>query len=351
MLQVQCHHCGTTHQVDPSHAGATVTCTACGNSFVVPAAPTAQAAPLATPAQGHAAPMARPAMHPAAQPAQHAASPVPPHLTQPGAATPSAPAPQIATSDSTSADSVEDEMDLADGPDWIRRLTTALFWLLLVVAVAAVCYAGFQYLPGLLDSSKTAKKKEPPPPPPPRKTTPWTDASKKNLVQRLNGVKVQVTRVEFDEVLAKDVSNTVQRGSAFLQVFVRVENTTDREIDYLSWYGNMFRFAGRKTVATLVDSDNRKYQMMTFEDVVAIKGHVPEATLKTRNKGRDKKYVEDVLIFDIPANVVPEQVDSFRLDLPAAAVKLNGRFRFQIPGSMINQAPGGPDLGSDPNGS
>jgi len=217
-------------------------------------------------------------------------------------------------------------------------------------AVAGSGYAVYRLFPNLFAKdhfqSITADEEESDLPPT-AKTAPWTDASKKNLLQRLHGVKVRVTRVEFGEVLAKDATGTVQssEGSLFLQIFVKVENGTDHEVHYQSWYGNMFTYRGKKTVATLLDSDNRKYQMMTFGDVIMVKGHVPEAVLKTSNMGWDRKFVEDVLIFDVPADVVPEQVDYFRLELPAAAVGLSGRYRFQIPGSMINQPVQGPDPG------
>lgn len=231
----------------------------------------------------------------------------------------------------------------------LRSIVVTAVWIVVLAAVAGSGYAVYRLFPDLFGDpfqSITSDDEGGDIPVVARKT-PWTDASKKNLVQRLHGVKVRVTRVEFGEVLAKDITNTVQssEGSLFLQVFVKVENDSDHEVNYQSWYGNMFTYRGKKTVATLVDSGDRKYQMMTFGDVVMVKGHVPQAVLKTRNIGWDRKFVDDVLIFDVPADVVPEQVAFFRLDLPAAAVGLSGRYRFQIPGSMINQPPQGSALG------
>lgn len=230
-----------------------------------------------------------------------------------------------------------------------RGIIVSAIWIVVLAAVAGSGYVVYHFFPNLFgdpfqsitadpegdDSDRSAK------------TTPWTDASKKNKVQRLDDIKVRVTRVEFGEVLAKDATGTVQssEGSLFLQVFVRVENGTKREVDYRSWYGNMFTLDGRKSVATLVDNADRKYQMMTFGDVIMVKGHVPEAQLKTKNIGYDQKHVDDVIIFEVPADVVPEQVNYFRLELPAAAVGYKGRYRFQIPGSMINQSADGAILG------
>lgn len=355
MIQVQCNACGTTHQIDSSFAGTVVTCSACANPIKVPAMamPVVKHPPAATPVGGPP-PMAKPVVPSTPPPASSAAmaSPLPPQLATSAASAAQSRGVGAALPDSQNIDrlasSVNSKMRNGRAAGFTGKLLLGLVCTTLVAAVLLGAYAAIEYLPSLSRSSKTAKRNgEDENLSTTTRKSPWTDVSQENLAQRLSGVKVQVLRVDFGEVFARDANNKVQSsaGSLFLQFFLRVENTTKLEIDYRSWYGNTFKHLdGQKSVAMLVDNEDRKYQMMTFGDVVTVKGHVPSATLKTRNVGDDRKYVEDVLIFDVPADVVPENVKYFRLELPAVAVDGKGHFRFQIPGSMVNRSSDVPPL-------
>lgn len=351
MTQISCEVCGTVFECVQADPGAKVACPTCANQVVVrPPVPTAAAVagpPTATPVRS-TPPMAQPVVVALQQPPP-SRLPTPPHLS--GAVPPSHAAAPPSTGGSLMKMTAT-QSELKDEPHRAskraRRVIAAAVCMILLVFFVGSVYALHHFFPDLfrndafqsitVDQERDADARS-------FAETPWTDAST-NRAQRIGGIKVKVTRVEFGEVLAKDLSSTVQSSEgSFLQIFVRVENGTQEEVTYQSWYGNMFELGEKRFVATLVDSENRKYQMITFGDASAVRGHSREAVLRTRNTGGEKKHVDDVLIFDVPQNIVPEQVEYFRLDLPAAAVGQSGRFRFQIPGSMINQTAGQLSLG------
>ena len=312
-------------------------------------------APMATPTNA-ATPAAQmnspivPMAHQHAASSAPAASPVPPHLAggQPSSATafrpPEKPAPRVETGepdDAASFNTVE-RFHPTLGQRLKRNAVGLVFLLLFVGGGAAFLIANKSLFEGK-ERKEVAHDEVSP------RRGPVTDASKQNKAQKLYGIKVKVKRVEYGEVLAKDVNSTIQSSgdSAFLQIYVHLENQGDEDRPYKSWYGNVFNVEERRLVAQLSDNEKREYQMMTFGDVTGVKGNTPEGVLSTTSEGGLTRELDDVIIFELPPDVDPDALRYFRLTLPAAAFGGNGTFRFKIPVEMINAEPDFPDFGSE----
>ena len=271
-------------------------------------------------------------------PAPAPPAPPPPPAAPPLAAPPLAAPPlaETAADDEAYDDEAEwqDERPRRSAPRWLFGVALYGFILVLVVAggVLAWYVLQVQHQPIVADS-------KPPPvverivevvPAPVAQAPPhWSDADRVSL--RSDRIKVRVDRVEYGEVRGKDANRTVIISDAanYLQVFLNVKNHAPHECEYVSWYGNAFGQADDPQVARLTDNQDRAYQIMTFTDVVAIRGHTPRAVLGALEEA------DDVVIFEIPSEVDWSTIEYFHLELPALAFGNTGSYRFRIPRSMI----------------
>src|SRR5215467_9090082 len=94
-----------------------------------------------------------------------------------------------------------------------------------------------------------------------------------------------------------------------------------RKLDYLSWGGN----TRAQDKPVLRDEQGRPYAEKAFAAGWTIKGHVASASIPPG------KTLDDILVFEAP----PTNVQSLRLELPAAAVGAEGQLRMEIPRRMI----------------
>lgn len=353
-FEIKCNGCGTVHTFQPSPVAQSIQCPTCQWTVTAPAAPS-----MARPA-GRSAPMARSigtsapdpnvetmkmpsGAAPFARPigaAAPAASVVPPHLAQRTTSPQATPLPHAHPQPSGAADAQRADETEKAAPAYPRRsaangVLAAVFVVMLLLLVVGGGVALYLANPDFFKSAgkKDDEKKDEDDDPLTITTdgTRWADASR-NAAQIINGVKVSIEGIEYGEVYAKDSTNTVQAsGQPFLQIQLHVENTTSEDVHYRSWYGN--EFGGR--VAKVTDDSGRVYDMLTFGDVTRIQGHVPQATLKTSNQLNDRKFADDVLIYEVADGVDLSRVKYFRLELPAAAHGGNGTYRFQIPRSRM----------------
>jgi len=331
-IQIQCTHCAAGYNVPASAIGRSVQCQKCNQTFVVAA--TAVASPSAPTQSQAAAQTSAPAAH----------NPIPPHLLQGGGAPTaamSAPTDPLQTPGASTEFGVEAHTDkmkekYTKSSGGVGMVLVILGSLMALVFVCAVLYVYFKR-PDLFKKENTivireggsqtgtgtnAGSQE----------ISWANATSKTVVQ--NGVAVKVERVEFGPIRARDQRNMVQQsgGGNFLQVHISIRNDTQGAVDYQSWYGNVFDAKGKQVTAALKDNKGHIYQMLTFGDVTKIQGHIEGATLDPKEKR------SDMIVYEISDDVKRDEVEYYRLELPAEATGRGGVFRFEIPVSMVNES-------------
>ncbi len=156
----------------------------------------------------------------------------------------------------------------------------------------------------------------------------WADATSKAVLR--DEVRVKVERVEFGPVRGKDARNAVRNSgnAAFLQIYFKVRNQRQTDVNYKSWYGNKFNSGNSETAASLTDNLGTVYSMMVFSDIKVVQGHTSSAVLGPADE------CTDVIIYEVPAEVNRRKIEYLRLQLPAAAVGGAHSYRFQIPKTM-----------------
>ena len=156
----------------------------------------------------------------------------------------------------------------------------------------------------------------------------WLPAGEGAL--RLGKTKIEIVRAEWSEARGKDASGTVIiSDERYLHVILRAENTGVEPIDYRSWYGNDFPVSDGAVRVRLTDNFDREYPWVIFNDVERVRWHLPTATIEPR------KYIEDVIIFEVPPEIDRSGVEYLRLSLPAAALGREGFYYFELPRDMI----------------
>ena len=155
----------------------------------------------------------------------------------------------------------------------------------------------------------------------------WTTAKKQ--AAKLGHSRVEIEKVIFSPVRGKDASNVVQTSgdTSYLHVYVKVKNNGADGSPYLSWYGNLFEDGVYR--AELYDQDDNEFEMMVFEDITAVSGHVAEKEMA------EKETLKDVIIFELPEGIEITDVEELYCRLPGQAVNVRGEFKFKIPSSMI----------------
>jgi hypothetical protein len=113
-----------------------------------------------------------------------------------------------------------------------------------------------------------------------------------------------------------------KRSTREKQLLVKLRITSigaTQVLEYTSW--------GEPGPATAILKDNhgRSYQVRSYGMGFGIAGHVARAALAPG------KTVEDVLVYPLPG----DDIESFRLELPGAALRQKVSFRFEIPRKMI----------------
>ena len=156
----------------------------------------------------------------------------------------------------------------------------------------------------------------------------WLPADQGAL--HMGDTKVEIVRAEFSPARGKDSSGFVQvTDQSYLQIIVRVENTAFQPIEYQSWYGNDFLTDAGPVRIRLHDAAENEFPWAIFSEFERVRWHNPNDTIEPR------KYIEDVIIFEVPPNVDPRTVASLRLALPAAALGREGFYYFELPRDMI----------------
>ncbi|MDP6444573.1 MAG: hypothetical protein QGG36_19335 [Pirellulaceae bacterium] len=237
-----------------------------------------------------------------------------------------------------SADDDLDESGEAESPEeeasdgWVSTAVVGGLLLVLLIATAGVVLlvvsgGGWEWRPGAESgTSESAGETEP-------ESSAWTDAKRFSIRQQ--GVKVRVTRVQIDYVRGKDADAKVITSDDpnYLIIGLQVTNQVEQPRQYRSWYGNQFN----GLAATIFAADRgAPFAMTTFSDVERVQGHTPEAELSGGDDCRD------VLIFSLPQGAVNNQLGPLHLELPGAALGIDGVYRFEIPAAMIN------DLSAEP---
>lgn len=162
----------------------------------------------------------------------------------------------------------------------------------------------------------------------------WSDAQRFTL--RKDAVKIKVREVVWGPVRTRDGARRVvdDEQRAFLAVYVSLRNGRDTPRNYRSWYGSLFRVAGRQRSAELYDDAGRLYPIHKFTSATGVQGHLPQATLLRPEETRD------VIVFAVPDDFDHESVAWLHLELPAAAYGSEGLLRFEIPATMIRKEEG-----------
>lgn len=149
----------------------------------------------------------------------------------------------------------------------------------------------------------------------------WLDASKSAIRREDVGVRISSAKIvgprEIQEVLG--LSGRPRR--TYLLVVVDVENLSgDRQLEYTRW-GSGSSISRR---VRLSDNLDKTYRMTRFVEAGA-RGPSTSAPIGPSER------IEDLLVFQRPA----EGVEFLRLELPAAALGMQGTLRFKIPREMI----------------
>jgi hypothetical protein len=141
-------------------------------------------------------------------------------------------------------------------------------------------------------------------------------------------VSVRVDQVEFDLVRGKDEANRVLTSkSPFVHVWLQIGNSSDRAVDYHSWYA---RNGEDQHAAVLIDNVGRSYPPAWFEQLRSVRGHKEVTRILAGEELRD------VIVFPLPEDFDPTQHSYLRLQLDATAIGHPGSLRFEIPLSAIH---------------
>lgn len=152
-------------------------------------------------------------------------------------------------------------------------------------------------------------------------------------VAKVGGVRISIERVEKGAVLASTNTNQIQatEGDQYIQIHLRLKNDSDIDVDYSSWYGNLFTIGKTEVAARLFDDKNIEYPMMVFEDAKAVHGTTESAYLQKRQSAMDS------IVFEIPEEAQSRKPKYYRLELPNAAIKVPGSIGFEIPAEMLDK--------------
>jgi len=145
------------------------------------------------------------------------------------------------------------------------------------------------------------------------------------------GFKVKVHHADWGEVRGRDENgNLIVSPRPFLIVYLELANRSDKTWNFKSWYGNEFvTINGAYRTAQLSDDDKNVYVPLAFEDLKELKWHKPERTFAPKEEATDS------IVFDVPEDFNPANIEHLYLDLPGEAIGLSGSYRFKIPRSMI----------------
>ncbi len=246
------------------------------------------------------------------------------------AAPPSLPQHDSATDYAETAEIVDDGPTALEAPRgrsrvvaWLLLMTFLLACGMFLVAATAVGYVVMQRSQGQTGESVFGSS-----------VSNWGGGPTASAIT-VGPASVRIIRVEIGEARGKDAEgNVVISDGDYLQVLLRIENRTPVPLEYRSWYGNDFPESSTNTQnalrVRLTDAADRSYSWVIFDDVERVRWHTPQATIPPR------KSVDDVIVFQLPPGATKANLQSLRLELPAAAVGFRaGYYRFEIPRSMI----------------
>ena len=158
----------------------------------------------------------------------------------------------------------------------------------------------------------------------------WTDASRSS--QKRRQIVVRVVRVVRGPIRVKNLASEVivTDGDDLLAVTLSIRNDGSRPRPFHSWFEHSFQTPeGVDVPIELVDDLGHVYFPVNFEDVSRVVGQ------RWAEQIDPNERLQDVLVFGFPPDIDLNDVGFFRLSLPAAAVELSDRFRFQIPATMV----------------
>ncbi|MEX1039869.1 MAG: hypothetical protein WDZ51_04520 [Pirellulaceae bacterium] len=158
----------------------------------------------------------------------------------------------------------------------------------------------------------------------------WIDAKKSSAT--MQGFKVKVNHADWGEVRGRDENNNLitSEGRPYIVVYLELANRSNKTFPFKSWYGNEFTTEnGALRTAQLSDDHKNVYYPLRFDDLKQLKWHTPSKSFSPAEEGTDS------IVFDVPENFDPAQLDGLYLDLPGEAVGHSGSYRFRIPKSMI----------------
>ena len=306
MLEVVCPHCQARVAVPVQLQGHTVMCATCQRSFQT-VAPTPQTSPHS------ATPLPLP---------PHLAAPQPPHTqpphtqpphTQPGMeSTPPPPA--------AAGETPEEETRPNAAPQQTGQSAWVVCCLLLLAsAIAAISYFNpLKLRRATPQPSATQQDFEEIVVDPSQSEVRWSVRDDVWLV--LNRRKVRLRNLKYGPVRIKDGMNTVRVSDRkYLQVHLRLMNATTDTPTYSSWFQ-----LGKASTARLDDDQGRSYPTGVLADADRVQGHTPRASMTPLEP------IDDVLLFEFPADVGLSEIRYLRLTLPAAAWGEEGELRFQI---------------------
>lgn len=154
----------------------------------------------------------------------------------------------------------------------------------------------------------------------------------------MEGFKVKINHVDWGETRGRDErGEVVTSGRPYINVYLELSNRSDKTFHFKSWYGNVFTSpSGALRTAQISDDNKRTYEPIMFDDLSDLKWWTKEKTFAPLEEGTD------VIVFDVPEDFDPNQIENLYLDLPGEAVTrdgadqaMSGSYRFQIPKSMI----------------
>ncbi|PQO42417.1 hypothetical protein C5Y93_29255 [Blastopirellula marina] len=154
----------------------------------------------------------------------------------------------------------------------------------------------------------------------------------------MEGFKVKVHHVLWGKVRGKDErGDIIESDRPFVNVFLELANRSGNKFHFKSWYGNVFTAEnGASRTAQISDDEKQQYEPILFDDLADLKWWTPSKTFEPLEEGTDS------IVFDVPEDFDPKQVEFLFLDLPGEAVTrdgagkpMGGSYRFKIPRSMI----------------
>jgi hypothetical protein len=197
-----------------------------------------------------------------------------------------------------------------------------------VVLLAGLVWAGLTYgLPALRSTSGSGSSKASSEPTGAKSPEGWADARSKTL--RSSAYEVSVTRVQRGPVLGRNASaETIELDPDALLIFLRVKNISGQNRPYQSWYAASSKEGG-KIAAELTDDRGLVYPLEYFAGTSRLRGHTASASLPPSQR------VEDILVFDIPAEANLDGVSYWQLRLDGQMLGWDEPFRFAIDKAML----------------